>query len=221
MPDVGSMALAMLGAPAEVRGADQETKISEKLTGKLGRTLTLQPGKSEVVNFVIAWHFPHVKPMIPGHPEEYHDRQYKRQFADAAAVAAHVAEHFSRLSSQTRMWRDTWYLAACGFEYDGPKKHLGFAPRLAPENFKAAFTSAGGWGTFSQKTNGGTMEAKVAVKHGKVPLKTLALATTATMVTASLAGKPVPATVATTDGRAIVSLDVTIESGQELVLNLS
>jgi non-lysosomal glucosylceramidase len=36
------------------------------------------------------------------------------------------------------------YLAACGYEYDGPKKHLGFAPRLTPENFKAAFTSAEG-----------------------------------------------------------------------------
>jgi uncharacterized protein (DUF608 family) len=109
MPDVGSMALALLGSPAEVRGADQETKISGKLSGKLGRTLTLQPGKAEVVNFVIAWHFPHAKPMIPGHPAEYHDRHYKARFADAGAVCAYVAEHFSRLASQTRLWRDTWY----------------------------------------------------------------------------------------------------------------
>ena len=65
------------------------------------------------------------------------------------------------------------------------------------------------------------MEAKLAVKHGRVPLKTIALATHATKVSASLAGKPIPATVTTTDGRAIVSLDVTIESGQELVLSLS
>ena len=38
------------------------------------------------------------------------------------------------------------YLAACGYEYHGPKRHLGFAPRLAPENFRAAFTAAEGWG---------------------------------------------------------------------------
>ena len=34
------------------------------------------------------------------------------------------------------------YLAACGFEYDGPRQHIGFAPKLTPENFKCAFTSA-------------------------------------------------------------------------------
>lgn len=113
------------------------------------------------------------------------------------------------------------YLAACGYEYDGPKKHLGFAPRLTPENFKAAFTSAEGWGSFSQKITGGTMEVTVAMKSGKLALKTLALATKATKVTAMLAGQTVPATVTTTDGRATVSLDVTIGTGQELVLSLS
>ena len=38
------------------------------------------------------------------------------------------------------------YLAACGFEYHGPKGHIGFAPRISPENFRCAFTSAEGWG---------------------------------------------------------------------------
>ena len=32
------------------------------------------------------------------------------------------------------------YLAACGYEYHGPQGHLGFAPRLTPEDFRAAFT---------------------------------------------------------------------------------
>ena len=42
------------------------------------------------------------------------------------------------------------FLAACSFEYHGPKGHLGFAPRLTPENFRAPFTTAEGWGTFDQ-----------------------------------------------------------------------
>jgi len=34
------------------------------------------------------------------------------------------------------------YLAACGYEYHGPRGHLGFAPRIHPENFRCAFTHA-------------------------------------------------------------------------------
>jgi hypothetical protein len=67
------------------------------------------------------------------------------------------------------------YLAACGFEYDGPKGHLGFAPRLTPDNFRAAFTAAEGWGTFSQKKEDGGLSVEVSVKWGRLRLKTLAL----------------------------------------------
>jgi len=68
------------------------------------------------------------------------------------------------------------YLAACGFEHHGPKAHLGFAPRLSPENFKCAFTSAEGWGSFSQKAESGNWKAEIAVRWGKLRLKTLSLA---------------------------------------------
>jgi len=64
------------------------------------------------------------------------------------------------------------YLAACGFEYHGPKAHIGFAPRLTPENFKAAFTSAEGWGTFSQNKQ----KAELVLQYGKLRVKTLSLA---------------------------------------------
>lgn len=70
------------------------------------------------------------------------------------------------------------YLAACGFEYDGPRGHLGFAPKLTPENFKCAFTAAEGWGCYAQQTQNGKATAQVAVRWGKLNLKTLALAMT-------------------------------------------
>jgi non-lysosomal glucosylceramidase len=38
------------------------------------------------------------------------------------------------------------YLAACGFEYHGPRSISVSRRRLSPENFKCAFTSAEGWG---------------------------------------------------------------------------
>ena len=67
------------------------------------------------------------------------------------------------------------YLAACGFEYHGPNRHIGFAPKLSPEHFKCAFTSAEGWGSFSQKTEGGGQRAEIAVHRGRLELKTIAL----------------------------------------------
>ena len=67
------------------------------------------------------------------------------------------------------------YLAACGFEYHGPQQHIGFAPRLTPENFKCAFTTAEGWGAFSQRTESGKLIAEIAVRWGKLNLKTIAL----------------------------------------------
>jgi non-lysosomal glucosylceramidase len=36
------------------------------------------------------------------------------------------------------------FTAVCGYEYHGPKGHPGFAPRLTPENCRAAFTAAEG-----------------------------------------------------------------------------
>lgn len=68
------------------------------------------------------------------------------------------------------------FLAACGFEYHGPKGYLGFAPRLAGDRFRAPFTGAAGWGTFEQQVAGGKLTATVDLKWGTLALKTLALA---------------------------------------------
>jgi hypothetical protein len=68
------------------------------------------------------------------------------------------------------------YLAACGFEYDGPKGRLGFAPRLTPENFKCGFTTAEGWGSFTQKVEGRSAKCEVKLRWGKLTLRSLRLA---------------------------------------------
>jgi hypothetical protein len=68
------------------------------------------------------------------------------------------------------------YLAACGFEYHGPNGHIGFAPRLMPDDFMAAFTAAEGWGTFQQKRSGDSLHASVEVKWGQLRVRTLGLA---------------------------------------------
>jgi hypothetical protein len=67
------------------------------------------------------------------------------------------------------------FLAACGFEYDGPKGHIGFAPRINPEDFKAPFTAANGWGTFEQKRTPSKMDATLSIRFGHLQIRSLSL----------------------------------------------
>ena len=100
------------------------------------------------------------------------------------------------------------FLAACGYEYQGPKGHLGFAPRLTPEKFRAAFTTSEGWGTFEQTAGAGSQAAQWIVRWGKVRLRSVALGVAKdfqpTRATVSVAGQTVPATLTAKDGRAVV-----------------
>ena len=95
------------------------------------------------------------------------------------------------------------FITICGFEYHGPHGHLGFAPRMSPEHFRAPFTVAEGWGTFSQEVTGKAMEAHVSVKHGRLRLTTLTLSPPPgvknSRVMVTLGGKPLAATYAVND----------------------
>ncbi len=103
------------------------------------------------------------------------------------------------------------FLAACGFEYHGPKGHIGFAPRLAPENFKAPFTSAEGWGTYAQKAEGTRLKAEVRIKYGKLKVKSVALALIGGVkpesVTILLDGKEIAGRLSVNEGQALVTLE--------------
>jgi hypothetical protein len=50
---------------------------------------------------------------------------------------------------------------------------MGFAPKISPEKFKAPFTSAEGWGTFSQEKTDHSFTARIKVKHGRLALSKL------------------------------------------------
>jgi uncharacterized protein (DUF608 family) len=67
------------------------------------------------------------------------------------------------------------FISMCGFEHHALKKSIGFSPRLSPENFRAAFTSAEGWGAFSQTRSADAQKAEIAVKYGKLTVQTVAL----------------------------------------------
>jgi len=66
------------------------------------------------------------------------------------------------------------YTALAGFEYNGPRGHIGFAPRVTPEDFRAAFTAAEGWGSFGQTRKDAVQQETIEVRWGRAALKTLA-----------------------------------------------
>jgi hypothetical protein len=116
------------------------------------------------------------------------------------------------------------FIAICGFEYDGPAGHIGFAPKLTPENFKAAFTGAEGWGSFSQKAEGGKLNAEIALKWGKLRLRSISLATEAkpTSATVTVNGKAIPVKSDFADGKSttVLEQEVSLAAGQSLNVSL-
>ncbi|HET6386106.1 MAG TPA: GH116 family glycosyl-hydrolase [Armatimonadota bacterium] len=127
------------------------------------------------------------------------------------------SDHYSRAMASYGS-----FISACGFTYHGPKGHLGFAPRLNPDDFRAAFTTAEGWGTFSQKRSGRSLKASLLIRHGRLRLNNLALTGTYHHVTARMNGKAIPASVAMEEERPVVTLGqgVVMETGGRLVVSL-
>lgn len=69
------------------------------------------------------------------------------------------------------------FISACGFTYHGPKGYIGFNPRISPENFKAPFTVAEGWGTYSQEKQNNRQSHTLSMKYGSVRLRRISLFT--------------------------------------------
>jgi hypothetical protein len=94
------------------------------------------------------------------------------------------------------------FLAACGFTYDGPKGHIGFAQ---------------GWGSYSQKIGTHGMTAELSVKWGALDLRKVTLqpksGTMLTKVKATLGGSAIPVSSTVTNR----SIEVSFPEGIHLV----
>ncbi|WP_197231641.1 GH116 family glycosyl-hydrolase [Novipirellula artificiosorum] len=114
------------------------------------------------------------------------------------------------------------FLAACGFEYHGPKGRIGFAPRISPDNFKAAFTAAEGWGSFAQKVTGDQQSASIELHDGELVLNELAIdqvaSTVADRALVVVDGKEIPAEFQLQAGRYVVRFPkgLNLKAGQEV-----
>ncbi len=119
------------------------------------------------------------------------------------------------------------FLATCGFEYHGPKQHIGFSPRVSPDSFRAPFTSAEGWGTFSQQRSAEQHTAVIDVAWGRLALKTIALAVpdglTVGRCVASLGNSAIDAQFDQTENRVLVTLgqSATLTTDAALTIKLT
>jgi uncharacterized protein (DUF608 family) len=117
--------------------------------------------------------------------------------------------------------------AISGYEYHGPKNHLGFSPRLGPEDFRSSFTAAEGWGTFSQKREGTTQQEKIELRWGRLRLRSLAFslpeAWRLSQVKVAVAGRSVPATHQAQGQRVTIMLsrEVTVNEGESIEVAMS
>ncbi len=76
--------------------------------------------------------------------------------------------------------------ALAGYEYHGPRGHLGFDPRYTPDDFRCAFTAAEGWGTFAQRRDAAGQHNRIDARWGRLRLASLVLRTPETLASAKL-----------------------------------
>jgi len=113
------------------------------------------------------------------------------------------------------------FITLCGFEHHGPSGRIAFAPRLAPERFKAAFTAAEGWGSYEQSIENGAFRARIEVKHGKLRLKSLGVAHAfPSPPKVAAAGREAPCRLILSNGRSVLELEepIVIHEGTALVV---
>src|SRR5260370_397336 len=66
-------------------------------------------------------------------------------------------------------------VALSGFRYLGPDKHVIAAPKIRPASFTSFWSTATGWGTFSQSIQGGRTRFSLSVLSGKLPCRSVEL----------------------------------------------
>ena len=116
------------------------------------------------------------------------------------------------------------FISACGFNYNGPEGYIGFAPKLTPENFKAPFTVAEGWGAYSQQQRSKKFNARLKMLHGKLKLKKLSIELDndhqAGAVRITLGNKQLPCTFTQTGNQCEIVLNDEIIIAQNQVLTV-
>ena len=131
------------------------------------------------------------------------------------------SDHYARAMASYGVFQ-----AVCGFECHGPSGHMGFAPRVSPDDFRCPFTGAGGWGTFSQQRSDDKQTARLDLKWGSLRLETITLEPRSDFkpqhVTITLDGRDASGAVTIQGDRILITLveAVQLQAGNSLTVDL-
>ena len=118
------------------------------------------------------------------------------------------------------------FISICGFEYHGPKGYIAFSPRLTPEEFKAPFITAKGWGTFSQQRQDNSQTEKIHLGHGQLTVRQmtydLSAGKSAKKVKVTVNQNVIRANHCQKENRVVITLPdlVKIQAGQEIEITI-
>jgi uncharacterized protein (DUF608 family) len=125
--------------------------------------------------------------------------------------------HYARALSSWSM-----LLALSGWEDDGPKAKVKFAPCHTPNLFKSFFTSAEGWGRLEQSRQDETQRNEIHLVEGRLNIAEISLdcSNAPHRVQAEKAGQPLNASFVVRDRTVVVSFNETIElkAGENLTV---
>lgn len=118
-------------------------------------------------------------------------------------------------------------LACQGFVYDGPAGVIGFRPVWKPENHRSFFSSAEGWGVYSQKRSAKRLDATLAVRFWRLRVRELRFEVAEghkpRRATVKLGAQAVPAALSVSGRECAVRLaaDATVAEGKTLAVTLA
>ena len=132
-------------------------------------------------------------------------------------------QHYARAMSSYSLLH-----AAAGFVYDAGAARLAMAPRLMPDNFKAFFTAAQGWGSVSQRRDGRTQRNGIELRYGTLELEELVIDTShakskPARITVDAARQKTRAKATAADGRCTIAFarPIRLTEGDQLGVTLS
>ncbi len=111
------------------------------------------------------------------------------------------SDHYSRAMASYGT-----FISACGFVHNAQQGLIGFHPAINPHEFRCAFTSAVGWGSYSQHIHASGMTSSITIKYGRLSIKTFSVAGTFSSAHFTINAVKHEGTVQHSAGKTIVNL---------------